>query len=191
MNILTWHAPSQNGAFQKLTEFGYFSDMLTAKPTFSFEFTSMSYNEQNGDFSIDGASMNDEQKQEVLNEINAFEVPFEWVYNLKDMQLRQAYTQAIRALVKEDELEIASWDKQESEARAWTIDNAVSTPFIDALLAGRNLGENKEELVTKIIKKADAYKTFYGQLLGKFHAKQKELEAATTIEELQNITVLL
>lgn len=187
MNILTWYAPSNNGAFQKLTEFGYFSDMLTSKPTFSFAFTSMSYNEQNGDFSIDGTLMSDEQKQEVLNEINAFEVPFEWVVSLKDMQLRQAYTQAIRTVVKEDGLEIASWDKQESEARAWTMDNATSTPLIDALLVGRNLGESKELFVNKIITKADAYKGFYGQILGKLHAKQKELSSATTIEALKAI----
>ena len=187
MNILTWHAPSNNGAFQKLTEFGYFSDMLTTKPTFSFEFTSMSYNEQNGDFSIDGATMSDEQKLEVLGEINAFNVPFEWVVNLKDMQLRQAYTQAIRTVVKEDGLEIASWDKQESEARAWTMDSTTSTPLIDALLVGRNLGESKEEFINKIITKADAYKVFYGQILGKLHAKQKELEVSKTIEAIKAI----
>lgn len=187
MNILTWHAPSNNGAFQKLTEFGYFSDMLTSKPTFSFAFVSMSYNEQNGDFSIDGVSMSDEQKQEVQNEINAFEVPFTWVYGLKDMQLKQAYTQAIRNIVKEDNFEIASWDKQESEARAWIVDNTIATPLIDALLIGRNLGESRAELVTKIISKADAYKAFYGQILGKLHAKQKLLEASKTIEELKTI----
>lgn len=89
--------------------------------------------------------------------------------------------------VKEDGLEIASWDKQESEARAWMMDNATSTPLIDALLVGRNLGESKEEFVNKIITKADAYKAFYGQILGKLHAKQKELEASKTIEELKTI----
>lgn len=187
MNILTWHAPSNNGAFQVMTEFGCFSDTLVSKPTFSFEFTSMSYNEQNNDFSIDGTPMSEEHKQEVLGEINAFEVPFTWVYGLKDMQLKQAYTQAIRSVVKEDGLEIASWDKQESEARAWSTDNTALTPLIDALLIGRNLGESKEEFINKIITKADAYKTFYGQVLGKLHAKQKELSSATTIEELKAI----
>ena len=61
MNILTWHAPSNNGAFQKVTEFGIFSDLITVKPVFSFDFTSMSYNETNGDFNIDGTAMTDEQ----------------------------------------------------------------------------------------------------------------------------------
>ena len=83
--------------------------------------------------------------------------------------------------------EMASWDKQEVEARAWMIDNTYQTPFIDALLMGRNLNETKEILVEKIIIKADTYKAFYGQELGKLHAKQKLIEEATTLETLKAI----
>ena len=85
--------------------------------------------------------------------------------------------------------EMSSWDKQEVEARAWIADNTYQTPFIDALLIGRNIeGETKAILVDKIIAKADAYKTFYGQILGKLHAKQKLIEDATTLEELKTIS---
>ena len=49
------------------------------------------------------------------------------------------------------------------------------------------VGESKEEFINKIITKADAYKAFYGQILGKLHAKQKELSNATTIEALKAI----
>lgn len=83
--------------------------------------------------------------------------------------------------------EMSSWKLQEDEARAWVVDNNTMTPLIDALLIGRNLGENKEVLVDKIIAKADAYKVFYGGLLGKLHAKQKEIELASSLEALKVI----
>lgn len=83
--------------------------------------------------------------------------------------------------------EMSSWDKQETEARAWVVDNNTITPFIDALLVGRGMNETKDVLVQKIIVKADAYKTFYGQMLGKLHAKQKLIEEAETLEVLKAI----
>ena len=187
MNILTWYAPSNNGAFQKVTEVGYFSELLAKKPTFSFSFTSMSYNEQNGDFNIDGVPMSAAQRQEVLNEINAFVVPFDWFKAIKTMQIRSAYTSAIRAIVTEDSYEIASWSKQESEARMWIADNTVNTPFIDVLLSSRNLGETKAELVDKIILNADAYALEYSKILGKFQNISKLLSAAKTKDELSTI----
>lgn len=187
MNILTWHAPSNNGAFQKLTEFGYFSDMLTSKPTFSFDFTSMSYNEQNNDFSIDGVPMSDEQKLEVLDAIVSVQVPFAFYKAVKTQEINGKYTQELRALTTANSYEAVSWAKQEAQSRAWIVDNSTVTPIIDALLLTRNMGETKEELINKIIAKADAYETLYGQILGKFHNREKALENAMTLEELKVI----
>ena len=70
-----------------------------------------------------------------------------------------------------------SWSKQESEAREYLKDNNTPTPYIDALLASRNKGENKLDLINKIIAKADAYSVFHGTLLGKLHNKLLEVEA--------------
>jgi hypothetical protein len=83
---MTWHAPSQNGAFQKNTELGIYSDLLTVKPTFSFEFTSMNYIEQNNTFDIDGVPMDDAQKAEVLAQIEAVVVPVEWKKNVRKQE---------------------------------------------------------------------------------------------------------
>ena len=184
MNILTWYAPSNNGAFQKLTEFGYFGDMLTSKPTFSFAFTSMSYNEQNGDFNIDGVPMSAAQRQEVLNEINAFVVPFDWFKYVKTMEITALYQQEVKALTDAQAYELSSFTKQENEARAWLANNTVNTPFIDGLLVARDLGETKAELVDKIILNADAYATAYSQTLGKFQKISKKIAVATTKDEL-------
>jgi hypothetical protein len=85
-NILTWYAPSNNGAFQKTAELGIFSDMLTVKPAFSFAFTSMNYIEQNGTFDIDGVPMTEAQKAEVLAQIEAVVVPVEWKKNVRKQE---------------------------------------------------------------------------------------------------------
>jgi len=188
MNILTWHTPSNNGAFQKLTEFGYFSDLLTVKPTFSFEFVNMSYNEQNGDFSIDGVAMSDEHKLEVLDAIVSVQVPFSFYKAVKTQEINGKYNQELRVLTTANSYEAVSWTKQEAQARAWMVDNATATPIIDALLIARNMSETKEELINKIIAKADAYEVLYGQVLGKFHNREKALEVATTLEELKAIS---
>lgn len=68
-----------------------------------------------------------------------------------------------------------SWSKQESEAREYLKDATAHTPYIDALLASRNKGETKMDLVNKIITKADAYSIFHGTLLGKLHTKLQEV----------------
>lgn len=188
MNILTWYAPHNNGAFQKLTEFGYFGDMLTVKPTFSFEFTSMSYNEQNNDFSIDGVPMSDEQKFEVYTAITNVQVPFAFYKSVKMQEINFGYSQSLKALTTANSYEAVSWAKQEAQSRAWIVDNATVTPIIDALLLTRNMGETKEELINKIIAKSDAYETLYGAILGKFHNREKALEVATTLEELKAIS---
>lgn len=70
-----------------------------------------------------------------------------------------------------------SWSKQETEAREYLKDNNAHTPYIDALLASRNKGESKMDLVNKVITKADAYSLFHGTLLGKLHNKLLEVEA--------------
>ena len=72
--------------------------------------------------------------------------------------------------------EVASWRKQEEQARAWNADNAVSTPTIDALLEARSLGETKQELVDKIIANANAYEAVYAPLLGKYQSLEKQID---------------
>lgn len=98
------------------------------------------------------------------------------------------YQKAIQAMTGSvDAAEMASWTKQEAEARAWVADNNTVTPIIDNLLIGRAMGESKADLVAKIIAKADAYAVAYAQLLGAYHAKQKAIEVATTVAEVEAI----
>lgn len=85
--------------------------------------------------------------------------------------------------------ETASWKLQEDEARAWVADTSASTPLLDALLTARAMGETKEELIQKILTKADTYKVLYGTMLGQYHAKQKIIETATSVDALKACSV--
>lgn len=106
----------------------------------------------------------------------------------KDNKITTTYNAAVRAMTgNTDPAEMASWTKQEQEARAWIADNAVITPIIDNLIIGRAMGESKANLVAKIITKADAYTVAYAQVLGAYHAKQKAIEVATTVAKVKAI----
>jgi len=85
-------------------------------------------------------------------------------------------------------LEDSSYSVQETEARAWLLDNKVSTPFIDGLLVARaTVGETKALLVNKIVTHSDAYKIAYSTLLGKFQRICLQVNSATTVSEVAKI----
>lgn len=183
--IITWNASSNNGAFQKQTELGVYSDLITTKPIFSFSFTDMEYVEQVDRYTIDGNYMNESQKAETLAYINALIIPIEWYKNTKKIQFSGAYQNAISTMIGEvDSTEMVSWVKQEAEARAWILDNTALTPVIDNLLIGRNFDETKQQLVDKIIFKADQYAVVHSQTLGQYHNKLRQLELCTTVNEV-------
>ena len=95
------------------------------------------------------------------------------------------------------ECEKLSWSKQEAEATAYKLDATTPTPYIDALLSTRNKNETKEDLVQTILAKAAGYATAHGALLGKYHAKLKEVEEFTAtaanldekLEELSGVRI--
>lgn len=91
------------------------------------------------------------------------------------MELEQA---AKAFTVNVPESEVASWARQEREARSWIADPATPTPLIDTLLLGRQQAdETKADLVNKIIAKADQFATAYGSILGQYHRTLKSIEA--------------
>ena len=74
--------------------------------------------------------------------------------------------------------EIASWSKQEQEARAFTAVALAPTPLIDALANTR--GVPKATLAARIIAKADLFAGISGQLIGKRQGLEDSVEAATS-----------
>lgn len=83
-----------------------------------------------------------------------------------------------------------SWRLQVAEAEAWTADNNAATPFIDGLLA-RRPGKEKAVLMTSILDNARDYKPFSADVFGQRQALDDVLDTATTVEEVQAITVTI
>lgn len=84
--------------------------------------------------------------------------------------------------------EVLSWSKQETEARAWTADNAAPTPLLTAMATAR--GIDKAELVTRVIAKADLFAQISGTLIGKRQALEDQLAALpadATAEDVEAI----
>lgn len=101
-------------------------------------------------------------------------------------EINAAYQQAIATLTPTyPDDERLTFDKQEQEARAWLADNSTSTPFIDALAAGRQM--NKAELVSRIIAKANAFAIASGSLTGQRQRYEDLLDAAETPEDVAAI----
>ena len=83
--------------------------------------------------------------------------------------------------------EIATFDKQESEARAYVADAMTSTPFLSALAQAR--GISLADLVGRVLAKANAFAVASGSIIGQRQALEDRLDACTTVEEVQGITV--
>lgn len=85
------------------------------------------------------------------------------------------------------ERELTTFDKQESEARAYAADATASTPFLSALAAAR--GIELADLVQRVIAKADAFTSASGYIIGQRQALEDRLDAAQTVEDVRDIIV--
>ena len=83
--------------------------------------------------------------------------------------------------------EISTFDKQESEARAYAADATASTPLLSALAQAR--GIPLDELVRRVLAKADAFAVASGSIIGQRQALEDRLDVCTTVEEVQSIAV--
>lgn len=85
------------------------------------------------------------------------------------------------------ERELTTFDKQETEARAYLADATASTPLLSALAAAR--GIELADLVGRVIAKADAFASASGYIIGQRQALEDQLDAAETVEAVQGIVV--
>ena len=85
--------------------------------------------------------------------------------------------------------EIRTFDKQESEARAYAADPTASTPLLSALAQAR--GIPLPDLVERVLAKADAFAVASGSIIGQRQALEDRLDACTTLEEVQGITLVI
>ena len=81
--------------------------------------------------------------------------------------------------------ELDTFSKQESEARYWLSDTTVETPFLDALAAARGL--EKEELVRRVLAKAELFAVTSGFLIGQRQRYEDQLALIQTVDEVEDI----
>lgn len=104
----------------------------------------------------------------------------------KVREINAAYEQELHAVLRDyPDAETKTWDKQESEARAWLADNSAPTPYLDGLATARDL--SKSELVARVIAKADAWIALSASATGKRQRLEDEIEAATDMAVLDAI----
>lgn len=105
---------------------------------------------------------------------------------IKLSEINVSYDTAASSLVATyPETELLTFDKQESEARAWMADNSAETPLVDMLAAGRQI--DKAELARRIIAKADAFALATGYLTGQRQRYEDLLGEAQTVEAVEAI----
>jgi hypothetical protein len=115
-------------------------------------------------------------------------IPLSQAKATKLVDVTKTYNDSVSILIgNTDQYELASWTKQEAEAIAYVADNTAATPLLSGIVAARGLGETVLEFANKIIANADAYKTAYASILGTYQAKQKAINAATTVSEVNGI----
>lgn len=71
------------------------------------------------------------------------------------------------------------------EAIGYINDPSYETPFLDALADER--GIDRVDLINRVIAKVDTYNHIVGTLTGKRQRLEDQIEAASSIEELENI----
>jgi len=106
---------------------------------------------------------------------------------LKLREINADYQSELNAILRDyPEAETQTWDKQESEARAYQANSSSPTPLIDAIAASRNMDKN--ELVQRVIAKADAWIALSGSATGKRQALEDTIANAKTLEAIESIS---
>ncbi|WP_083024950.1 hypothetical protein [Vreelandella lionensis] len=101
-------------------------------------------------------------------------------------RVSDGYIAELNAILRDyPDAETKTWDKQESEARAFQADSAAPTPLIDAIATARDM--DKAELVQRVIAKADAWIALSGAATGKRQALEDAIADAEMREEVEAI----
>ena len=133
------------------------------------------------------AKANPDKVSEELPEVPS-EPTLEELKAAKLAEINAAYDSAVSALVAGyPSNELLTFDKQETEARAWTADNSADTPLVDALALGR--GMDKTELVSRILVKAESLAVATGYLTGLRQRYEDSLELAQSAQDVAAIVV--
>lgn len=85
--------------------------------------------------------------------------------------------------------EISTFDKQEAEARAYSADPTAPTPLLSALAKARGL--SMDDLVKRVLIKADTFAAASGYIIGQRQALEDRLDACKMLEEVRSIFAII
>lgn len=88
----------------------------------------------------------------------------------------QAFINQIAGLDKVPEFEVATWQMQASEAKAWAADKSAQTPTLDKIAVSR--GMERISLIEKALQKAIAYEALAATVAGQRQGYEDALKAA-------------
>ena len=132
-----------------------------------------------------------EAHPEMVTEEQPYVPPVPTLDEVKAAKLSEINAAADRAIATltatYPDRELATFDKQESEPRAYAADATASTPLLSALAQAR--GIPLDELVRRVLAKADAFAVASGPIIGQRQALEDRLDVCTTVEEVQSIAV--
>ena len=132
-----------------------------------------------------------EAHPEMVTEEQPYVPPVPTLDEVKAAKLSEINAAADRAIATltatYPDRELATFDKQEAEARAYTADATASTPLLSALAQAR--GIPLDELGRRILAKAHAFAVASGSIIGQRQALEDRLDVCTTVEEVQSIAV--
>lgn len=112
----------------------------------------------------------------------------EQVKAAKQAEIRDAHNAFLMAHgVEYSEMERQTWDTQREEARALLADPQAAAPLVRAIATARNM--DVLELAQRIENNTQAWSVLAGHATGQRLAFQDVLEACTTIEAVEAITV--
>jgi|GEM_PF-1271490 len=107
----------------------------------------------------------------------------------KRQEINSAFNKAMQAIVGDTPSnEVSSWGKQETEARAYQANHAAITPLIDALASARSVP--KDELISRIIAKADLFAHVSGTFIGRRQGLEDDLDALTEIATAEDVAAI-
>lgn len=113
------------------------------------------------------------------------------IQDIKYLKLNEINTSAdaaISELIKMyPDREIATFDKQEAEARAYLADTSAPTPFL--LIIAKTRGIELSDLVNRVIAKADKFADLSARIIGQRQALEDRVNACRTIAEIEAIQV--
>lgn len=84
------------------------------------------------------------------------------------------------------DLEVSTWGQQLAEAQSYSANSSAVTPLLTAISAAS--GQSVADLATGVLQKAAGYQATSGAAIGKRLALCAQIDAATTIAEVNAIT---